>query len=77
VKVALFVTCLNDTMFPKTGQATVKLLNRLGVEVEFPTAQTCCGQMHVNSGYVPEALPVVRRVRRRRRPVGLLRRIGS
>jgi len=60
VKVALFVTCLNDTMFPKTGQATVKVLNRLGVEVEFPTAQTCCGQMHVNSGYVPEALPVVR-----------------
>jgi len=60
VKVALFVTCLNDTMFPSTGQATVKLLNRLGVDVEFPTAQTCCGQMHVNSGYVPEAIPVVR-----------------
>lgn len=60
MKVALFVTCLNDTMFPSTGQATVKLLNRLGVDVEFPTAQTCCGQMHVNSGYVPEAIPVVR-----------------
>jgi L-lactate dehydrogenase complex protein LldE len=60
VKVALFVTCLNDTMFPSTGQATVKLLNRLGVEVDFPKAQTCCGQMHVNSGYVPEAIPVVR-----------------
>jgi len=60
VKVALFVTCLNDTMFPQTGQATVRLLRRLGVDVEFPTAQTCCGQMHVNSGYVPEAIPVVR-----------------
>jgi L-lactate dehydrogenase complex protein LldE len=60
VKVALFVTCLNDTMFPATGQATVRLLNRLGVDVEFPTAQTCCGQMHVNSGYVPEAIPVVK-----------------
>ena len=60
VKVALFVTCLNDTMFPATGQATVRLLNRLGVDVEFPTKQTCCGQMHVNSGYVPEAIPVVR-----------------
>jgi L-lactate dehydrogenase complex protein LldE len=60
VKVALFVTCLNDTMFPSTGQATVRLLNRLGVDVEFPTAQTCCGQMHVNSGYVREAIPVVR-----------------
>ena len=54
------MTCLNDTMFPSTGQATVRLLNRLGVDVEFPTAQTCCGQMHVNSGYVREAIPVVR-----------------
>ena len=60
MKVALFVTCLNDTMFPTTGKATVTLLNRLGVDVEFPSAQTCCGQMHVNSGYVREAIPVVR-----------------
>jgi len=60
MKVALFVTCLNDTMYPKTGKATVQLLRRLGVDVEFPTAQTCCGQMHVNSGYVPEAIPAVR-----------------
>ena len=60
MKVALFVTCLNDTMFPSTGHATVALLRRLGVEVEFPKAQTCCGQMHVNSGYVREAIPVVR-----------------
>ncbi|MDQ1538825.1 MAG: L-lactate dehydrogenase complex protein LldE [Actinomycetota bacterium] len=60
MKVGLFVTCLNDTMFPGTGIATVKLLRRLGVEVDFPKAQTCCGQMHVNSGYVPEAVPVVR-----------------
>jgi Fe-S oxidoreductase len=60
VRVALFVTCLNDTMFPQTGQATVRLLRRLGVEVDFPSAQTCCGQMHVNSGYVPEAVPIVR-----------------
>ena len=60
MRVALFVTCLNDTMFPQTGQATVRLLRRLGVEVDFPSAQTCCGQMHVNSGYVPEAVPIVR-----------------
>jgi Fe-S oxidoreductase len=60
MRVALFVTCLNDTMFPQTGQATVRLLRRLGVEVDFPSAQTCCGQMHVNSGYVPEAIPIVR-----------------
>jgi len=60
MRVALFITCLNDTMFPGTGKAVVELLRRLGVEVEFPSAQTCCGQMHVNSGYVPEAVPVVR-----------------
>jgi len=47
-------------MFPEVGVATVRLLRRLGVEVEFPLAQTCCGQMHVNTGYLPEAVPVVR-----------------
>lgn len=60
MKVAVFVTCLNDTMFPATGQATVRLLRRLGVDVEFPAGQTCCGQMHVNTGYVREAIPAVR-----------------
>jgi len=60
MRVALFVTCLNDTMYPETGKSTVRLLRRLGVEVDFPKAQTCCGQMHVNSGYVPEAIPAVR-----------------
>ncbi len=60
MKVAVFVTCLNDTMFPGTGTAVVRLLRRLGVDVEFPAAQTCCGQMHVNTGYVAEAVPIVR-----------------
>ena len=61
MRVALFVTCFNDTMFPDTGRATVELLERLGVEVDFPQAQTCCGQMHINTGYRQEALPLVRR----------------
>jgi L-lactate dehydrogenase complex protein LldE len=60
VKVALFVTCLVDTLFPAVGRATVELLERLGHEVAFPAAQTCCGQMHVNTGYQREALPLVR-----------------
>ena len=60
MRVALMVTCVNDAMFPEVGQAVVRLLRRLGVEVDFPSAQTCCGQMHVNSGYVPEAIPAVR-----------------
>ncbi len=60
MRIALFVTCLGDTLFPGVGQATVRLLERLGHQVEFPAAQTCCGQMHVNTGYQKEALPLVR-----------------
>src|SRR3954467_15542021 len=55
MRVALFVTCFNDTLFPGVGRAVVELLERLGCEVEFPLEQTCCGQMHVNSGYAHEA----------------------
>jgi L-lactate dehydrogenase complex protein LldE len=61
VRVALFITCFNDTLFPETGRATVEILERLGVEVDFPRAQTCCGQMHFNTGYQREAIPLVRR----------------
>jgi L-lactate dehydrogenase complex protein LldE len=60
VRVALFVTCLADTLFPEAGKATVAVLERLGHTVEFPMAQTCCGQMHVNSGYQRDALPLIR-----------------
>jgi L-lactate dehydrogenase complex protein LldE len=59
MRVGLFITCFNDTLFPRVGQATVGLLERLGVEVGFPEAQTCCGQMHFNSGYRPECIPLV------------------
>ncbi|MGI5170156.1 (Fe-S)-binding protein [Spirillospora sp. CA-253888] len=59
MKIALFVTCLNDTLFPGTGQATVTLLERLGHDVAFPSAQTCCGQMHLNTGYPDQALDFV------------------
>jgi L-lactate dehydrogenase complex protein LldE len=55
MKVALFITCFNDTLFPGVGRAVVELLERLGCDVEFPLEQTCCGQMHVNSGYEHEA----------------------
>ena len=51
MRIALFVTCLNDVLFPRTGIAVVSLLERLGHEVVFPQEQTCCGQMHANSGY--------------------------
>jgi L-lactate dehydrogenase complex protein LldE len=61
MRVALFVTCLNDTLFPEAGIATVRVLERLGHEVEFPEAQTCCGQLHFNSGYQEDALTLVRR----------------
>jgi len=61
LRVALFITCYNDTLFPETGKAVVRLLERLGHAVEFPAGQTCCGQMHWNTGYQAEALPLVRR----------------
>ena len=61
MRIALFVTCLADTMFPAVAKATVLLLERLGHEVVFPEQQTCCGQMHINTGYQREALPLVRR----------------
>ena len=54
-RAALFVTCLADTLYPSVGVATVTVLERLGVSVSFPREQTCCGQMHLNSGYVDEA----------------------
>jgi len=60
MRVALMVTCVNDAMFPETGKAAVRLLRRLGVDVEFPAGQACCGQPMVNTGYLDEAVPVVR-----------------
>ena len=60
MRIALFVTCLADTLFPPVARATVTLLERLGHEVVFPPGQTCCGQMHINTGYQRQALPVVR-----------------
>jgi L-lactate dehydrogenase complex protein LldE len=64
VRVALFITCFNDTLFPQTGQAVVTLLERLGCQVDFPEAQTCCGQMHVNTGYQEQGLALTRRLER-------------
>lgn len=61
LKVALFATCFNDTMWPETPKATVRLLERLGCRVEFPADQTCCGQMLTNTGYGSKAVPLVRR----------------
>ena len=60
MRVALFATCFNDTLFPSTVEATAVLLERLGCTVELPLGQACCGQMHVNSGYPDLAIPMVR-----------------
>ena len=60
MRVALFITCFNDTLFPGVGVATTRLLERLGHTVDFPEAQTCCGQMHFNTGYQREAIPLAR-----------------
>jgi L-lactate dehydrogenase complex protein LldE len=60
-RVALLVTCFNDTLFPQVGKATVAVLERLGCEVDFPREQTCCGQMHGNSGARDEGLALAAR----------------
>ncbi|MFI7585173.1 (Fe-S)-binding protein [Kocuria sp. M1N1S27] len=60
MRIALFATCIVDAMYPKVALATVRVLERLGHEVVFPPGQGCCSQMHVNSGYFDDALPVVR-----------------
>jgi L-lactate dehydrogenase complex protein LldE len=60
MRIAVVATCLGDALFPRAPIATVELLERLGHEVVFPADQTCCGQMHVNTGYLDAVLPVVR-----------------
>jgi L-lactate dehydrogenase complex protein LldE len=62
VRIALFVTCLADTLSPEAAHATVSVLERLGHEVVFPPEQTCCGQMHLNSGFPGEAARLARRL---------------
>ena len=60
MRIALFATCLADAMFPRAAIATVAVLERLGHEVVFPAGQTCCGQMHINTGYLGQANDLVR-----------------
>jgi L-lactate dehydrogenase complex protein LldE len=60
MRIGLFVTCLTDTLYPGTGRAVVAVLERLGHQVDFPAAQSCCGQMHFNTGYRREATPMAR-----------------
>ncbi|WP_326960307.1 (Fe-S)-binding protein [Amycolatopsis sp. NBC_01286] len=60
MNVAVMVTCVNDSLFPDTGKSVFRLLRRLGVDADFPAGQTCCAQPMVNTGYLDEAVPVVR-----------------
>ena len=61
MRIALFATCIGDTISPEAPRAVVTILERLGHEVVFPAEQTCCGQLHANSGYRGEALGLARR----------------
>ena len=65
MRASLFITCYNDTLFPETGRAVVRLLERLGVTLEFNPGQTCCGQMHANTGFRAEAFSQAERFVRR------------
>ena len=64
VKASLFVTCIIDQLYPEVGEAVVRVLRRLGVELDFPAGQTCCGQPAFNSGYWSDAKPLARRTLR-------------
>jgi L-lactate dehydrogenase complex protein LldE len=61
MRASLFITCYNDTLFPETGRAVVRLLERLGVDLDFHPQQTCCGQMHANTGFRAEAFSQAKR----------------
>jgi L-lactate dehydrogenase complex protein LldE len=61
MRTSLFITCYNDTLFPQTGRAVVRLLQRLGVQLDFNPQQTCCGQMHANTGFRAEAFSQAKR----------------
>jgi L-lactate dehydrogenase complex protein LldE len=61
MRASLFITCYNDMLFPETGRAVVRLLERLGVDIDFLPTQTCCGQMHANTGFRGEAYSQAKR----------------
>ena len=61
MRISLFITCYNDTLYPETGKAVVAVMERLGHTVDFRLEQTCCGQMHFNTGYRQEAYPLAKR----------------
>jgi len=61
MRIALFITCFNDALFPRTGAALVRILEGLGHQVDFPSEQTCCGQIHFNTGYRGEARRLLQR----------------
>lgn len=69
MRASLFITCYNDTLFPETGRAVVRLLERLGVGLDFHPQQTCCGQMHANTGFRGEAFSQAKRMVRLYRDV--------
>ena len=64
VRASLFVTCVIDQIYPEVGEAATRVLRRLGVDLDFPKGQTCCGQPAFNSGYWRDAKPLARRTLR-------------
>ena len=62
LKVSLFITCLSDTFYPRSGIAVVKVLEYLGCQVDFPLGQTCCGQPLYNNGFHEDARELAKRM---------------
>ena len=62
IKVSLFATCIIDQLFPQVGASVVRVLRRMGVDVDFPLDQTCCGQPLYNAGFTRQARQLAQRV---------------
>ena len=77
VRVALFITCLGDTLFPQSARPPFACSSGLGHEVVFPADQTCCGQMHLNSGYAADGRGLPLGAARSARPPGARRQPGA
>ncbi len=64
IKASLFVTCIVDQLYPQVGVSVVRVLRRLGVDVDFPMDQTCCGQPVYNAGFATQGRQLAQRVLR-------------
>lgn len=77
MKIGLFIPCYVDVVYPQVGVATYKLLKHLGLDVDYPLNQTCCGQPMANAGFEKQSIPLPRNLRRSSRVSTMLYHLPS